>query len=154
MIRNRARDAAIGISLSIFIALAMLSYEGKIGMDAATTGFVVHEPFEHKGEVMISGTGFSAEVGGREYWYIFTHDNRWYESKDKIVWERRDDMGNSIWKGLLYMKSYDAKIYFRGKEVDSIGRFVGDTGKNRLHAGWHMPSQAAGRNAYIRTGAG
>lgn len=59
-----------------------------------------------------------AQVEGKLYYYRF--NGNWFESKDEIDWELREDMGTSFWTGLYYLRSYDARIFFEGKEIIDI----------------------------------
>ncbi len=119
MMKNRAKECAVGITLVVVIALSALYLEGE-PLDMTITGFVVKEDKVSYDHVIISGIEFKAEVQGKVYWYIYTDDKEWYETKDNVNWEKRVDMGDDIWEGLYYLKSYDAKIYFNDKLVEDI----------------------------------
>jgi len=79
--------------------------------------------------VMLSGIEFTATVQGDNFHYLFT-DTGWYESKDNQNWEKRHDMGDTLWTGLYYLKSYDAKIYYKDKEIKDVTEFARGADEN------------------------
>jgi len=119
MTLKRKVESASIILGSIILALFIFS------MDNVTiTGMVVKEiQVEDKGYI-ISGTEFKALIGQATYYYLFTDDNEWYETKDGIDWEKREDMGNTLWKGIVYLKTYNARIYFDDSEITDITEFA------------------------------
>ncbi|MBD3163844.1 hypothetical protein GF323_01480 [Candidatus Woesearchaeota archaeon] len=125
MIKNRARKISIGITLAIIIPLLAFYMEGE-SMDKGMTGYAVHENKETFSHVIISGTEIKAVVEGKTYWYIY-NDKGWFESKDFIEWEKREDMG-SLWQGLYYLKTYDAEIYYDNEKVGDITELAGKLG--------------------------
>jgi hypothetical protein len=129
MMRNRFTEIVLVIAISIGIVLAAFSTEnsntkvessGNLATGHAfTTGLDNAQP-----EVIVSGLGFTALVDGKRYVYIFTKANEWYESGDDLNWEKRVDMGTTVWSGLIYLKSYDAVIYFKDKEIKDVMEFA------------------------------
>ena len=111
------------VMIITFIGLYMGSTD--IETNTGITGYAVYEgEAKYTGGVIISGLEFKAYVDDKTYYYMFTDDNRWFESKDELKWEERADMGNSIWSGLYYLKSYDADVYFKGTEINDITEFA------------------------------
>jgi hypothetical protein len=120
MIRNRRNEAVLFILGAIALALLGFYTQGiKIDLNQGITGYAVLEQ-KNENNVVVSGIGVDAEVKGMKYHYIFSDDHNWYESKDLLKWEMRPDMGDNLFKGILYLQSYDAKIYYNDEEVKSI----------------------------------
>jgi len=122
--KNRIRNGLIAIFAVTFTLLYLADEPVSI---SSFTGMVIidaHPSYEyHTNEVIISGLSFTAEINGIYFHYIFSDDG-WYESDNLIDWEKRTDMGASLFLGLNYLESYDAKIYFKNKEVTDFTEFA------------------------------
>ena len=112
--RHRKTEALLVVAISIAATLFMLS-----GGDI--TGFAAYDG----DEIIVSGISFDAKIGSIMYYYIFS-DNEWFESEDIVTWEKIPEMGDTVWTGLYYLKSYDAEIYHKGEEIKYIGEFARD----------------------------
>ena len=125
MIKHRSREIAIGITLSIVVALMFFYAEDEsLSLDSSITGMVSYDDYSASRDlVIVSGTEFKAVVQDNVFYYIFD-GGEWFESKKEFVWEKRVDMGESMWSGLVYLESYNAMIYFRNEEVKDITKFM------------------------------
>jgi hypothetical protein len=115
--RNRARNAAIGITLSIVLSLILFGTES-VDLRPQVTGAAVYQEQPET----IQEAHFKAIVEGKIYYYKFS--DVWYESKDQIGWEERPDMGTTLFTGLYYLKSYDAAIYHDGDKITDFTEFA------------------------------
>ena len=126
MIKDRNKEITVGIALALVISLAFFYFDDeKLSVPSGITGFSAYEDYqESKEAVIVSGIEFKAVIGDKEYYYIFSDERKWYESKKDFEWTLRKDMGNTLWQGIYYLKSYDARIYFNDKELADIAEFA------------------------------
>ena len=113
MIRDRSKEISMGITFAIVISLIMLASDG-VEFEEGFSGYVVSDFDEN-----VDAIEFTVYAEDEIFYYKFLEDG-WYESRDRSEWERRDYMGEDLWKGLYYLRSYDAVIYFDGERVDDI----------------------------------
>ncbi len=115
------KKALIGIVAIISIALLAFYGDDTIG---EPTGLAAFGGAEEGGTtVLLKGLSFDAVISGRSYYYLFSEDI-WYESEDLISWQPREEMGSSLWSGLYYLRSYDATIYHKQKQLIDISEFA------------------------------
>lgn len=119
--RHRSKEALIGISLAMIIALGLFYFlDEKPGI----TGYAINENYFlydfHASQVKASGILIHAIVDDINYYYFY-EDGVWTETKDFQEYEVRLDMKDSLWSGLVYLQSYNAKIYYQGERVTNIG---------------------------------
>jgi len=123
--KTRPKRIAVFVLASVVLTLLALSGEEK--PDFSITGYAVYEDQPiynyYKSQVIVHGMEFEVAVDSRTYYYIYAEDG-WYESKEDFVWEKRDDMGNTLWSGLTYLRLYDAKIFFQEREVKDFTDFA------------------------------
>ncbi len=119
MIRNRGREAFIGISLAIILSLFIFAGQGDTKTGMAYTSL----QSENADDVIISGLEFEARINGIATYYMYTDDGSWYKSSDEIAWEKVSGMGD-MWQGLYKLNSADAKIFFMDTEIKDLGEFA------------------------------
>jgi hypothetical protein len=124
MIKERHIEATVFVSLAIAIPLIAFALDGVSFLDSIT-GFAVKEiTVIENTPVIVSGIEFKAVINDKTYFYMFTEDKEWFESKDELAWEKRDDMGYTMWSGLQYLQSYGADIYFKDKLITDLTEFA------------------------------
>lgn len=112
----------LGIAMSIALSLAAFYFSDSSLV--SVSGYAVHVPPEYQPDQgVLSGLSFDAAVDGKEYYYIFS-DGEWYESKDLLRWEYRVDMKDTLYEGLVYLKTYDADIYFKQEKIEDLDLFM------------------------------
>ncbi len=124
MIKNRHKEGAAFITAVIAISLFLFYIEGK-PIEPSVTGHAIHSEKEASSHVILSGIEFRVIADGKEYLYMFADDG-WYESKDRVTWEKREDMEDDLWKGLRQLQEYGVKIYYDDVLIDDIAEFARD----------------------------
>ena len=120
MIKNRTKEISIGITSIIAIFMIAFLLEGEsITIDKGITGYVINEE-QTKNNVQIAGFEFKVIIDGETYWYMWATENIWYESTDNIEWKQNKKLPKDLWKGLSYLVSYDANIYYDNELVTDI----------------------------------
>ena len=111
--KNRAKEIGIGMSMVAIFFLLIFSSDKTLD---SPTGMVVQNVEQAEKYY------FTAFIDGREHYFYFS--GKWYQAADGQQWEVREDMGDTIWSGLYYLRSYGAKIYYHTKEITDITQFA------------------------------